>query len=140
MALIDEIKAAAQTLGLDVKDSGKKIELQKVIAERKAFLSSKKLEYHGKIILDDAKKALTFSEYLKESGFGMSSGDSDMSAGFGFSAGTYSTGMGGRSGSIKEQSDLFGKKYQYEFKYEEIREKIEEVAKAGGYTFEYKIL
>ena len=116
------------------------LSFKKIIAERKVFFSTKKLEYSGKIKIDDEKKEVVFSDLLKESGSGLSMGsDSDMSSGFGFSATTYSSGMGGRSGTIEEQSTLFGKKYSYKFNYAEVRTMVEEICKKEGYLFKYSI-
>lgn len=142
MSIIDEIKEAASSFALDVEGDERKLTLKKVVAERKVFLSKKKLEYRATIKLDDAQKSLDFSEMLKESGFGLSTGggDLEMSSGFGFKAVKYSVGTGGRSGTIQEQSELFGKQYTYDFKYEEVRKKIEEIASKSGYKFNYKIV
>ena len=137
------IKDYAQEIGAEFKEKKGLCEMSKVIAERKAFLSKKKLTYTTKFRIDDDAKSIVFSEYLAEKGSGISSGgdfDSDMSPGFGFKKTSYKTGTSGISGSIQEQSDLFGKQYTYEFKYEEIRNKIEELAQKEGYIFEYKIL
>ena len=124
----------------EVKEKRETLSFKKVIAERKAFLSKKKLEYSGTIKINSEEKGVVFSDMLKESGSGLSTGgDSEMSSGFGFSATTYSSGLKGRSGNIKEQSELFGKKYDYSFKYEEIREKIEDICKEEGYFFKYSI-
>jgi hypothetical protein len=124
----------------ELKEKGNTLSFKKVVAERKAFLSKKKLEYSGTIKVDLEEKSVVFSDMLKESGSGLSTGgDSGMSSGFGFSATTYSSGLKGRSGSIKEQSELFGKKYDYSFNYEEVREKIEGICKKEGYSFKYSI-
>ncbi|PIY17199.1 ribonucleoside-triphosphate reductase [Candidatus Dojkabacteria bacterium CG_4_9_14_3_um_filter_150_Dojkabacteria_WS6_41_13] len=138
MALVESFKAA---LGeYTVKDEKYGISFSKVIAERKAFLSKKKLEYSGKIKINEETKEVVFSDMLKESGSGLSMGsDSDMSSGFGFSASTYSMGGNGRSGTIEEQSTLFGKTYSYTFEYEEVRTMVEELCKKEGYTFKYSI-
>ena len=138
MAIIEIFKASlAEYL---VKDESYGISFKKLVAERKTFLSTKKLEYSGKIKVDDVKKEVVFSDMLKESGNGLSmGGGSDMSSGFGFSASTYSSGLNGRSGTIQEQSELFGKKYTYTFKYDELRTLIEEIAKKEGYIFRYSI-
>jgi len=112
-----------------------------LIAERKAFLSSKKLTYSFTMRIDDDAKIVKFSEMLKEKGFGLGSGGDDGgSMGFGFKTESYNTMSGAREGGIEEQSNLFGKKFDYKFDYKEIRAKIEEIAKAGGYIFEYQIL
>ena len=116
--------------------------MKAVIAERKAFLSKKKLEYIAKFRIDDDTKTIRFSEMLKESGSGISSGggiDSGMSPGFGFKKETYKTGAGPREGTIEEQSNLFGQQYDYRFDFKEIRGSIEKIAAANGYALEYKI-
>ena len=111
-----------------------------IVAERKSFLSKKKLTYIAKYRIDDNSKEVRFTEMLKESGSGMSGGgDFDGSPGFGFKKETYSTGKGGREGSIQEQSNLFGKKYSYTFDYGKIRSAVEKRAVEGGYVFKYQI-
>lgn len=139
----DQIADYAAKIGANLKSKSDVYELNKVIAERKAFLSKKKLTYTAKIKVDSNNKTMLFSEYLKESGSGISAGgdfDSNISPGFGFSKTTYKTGTDGISGSIEEQSNLFGKQYNYDFKYQQVREKVESLAKEFGYTFDYKII
>jgi hypothetical protein len=34
---------------------------------------------------------------------------------------------------------LFGKNYSYTFSYQEVRNKFESLAKAGGYEFKYQV-
>jgi hypothetical protein len=140
MVLLDRINEIGSEIKAEVKQDGNKISMEAVIAERKAFLSKKKLTYKAKIELDDENKKIRFSEMLKESGLGLSSGDSDSSAGFGFKTETYNTMGGARKGNIEEQSTLFGKKYSYSFDYAAIRNKVEQAAKELGYTFEYHLL
>ncbi len=111
------------------------------IAERKAFLSKKKLTYSSKIRFNDETKTVHFSEMLTESGSGLSSGGlDDMSTGFGVKTESYNTFKGGREGTIEEQSKLFGKDYTYSFNYQEIRTKIAAIAEKYGYHFAYQIL
>lgn len=138
---MEEIKKYADSISANLSEKKGVWTIEKVVAERKAFLSKKKLEYIAKFRVDDENKEIRFTEMLKESGSGVSSGSmDDMSPGFGFKAGTYKTGIGPREGSIKEQSNLFGDKYDYEFKFEEIHGKIEEIAKNNGYSFKYQII
>jgi hypothetical protein len=115
-----------------------------VIAERKAFLSKKKLTYSARMRFDDGARSIAFSEMLAESGSGLSSGgsglDEGMSSGFGFKTESYNTAGGARTGQIAEQSSLFGKTYQYSFDYQEIRARVEAVAAANGYRFDYQVL
>lgn len=141
MNLLEEIKRIAGEIPAELKEEKGKYVLEFVVAERKSFLSKKKLSYKAQFRIDEEKKELQFTEMLKESGFGASSGDmDDMNPGFGFKAGTYKVGAGGeRSGTIKEQSNLFGKKYEYQFDFGKIRKEIEEKARESGYAFVYKI-
>lgn len=141
--MIDDIKNALESYGGEWKEKKGVWEFKATIAERKAFLSKKKLTYSARIRIEEESKEVKFSEMLIEAGSGLSSGgsfDSDMSTGFGFKSESYNTMKGPREGSIKEQSDLFGKKFEYNFKYEEVREKVEAVIKKSGYSFDYSIL
>jgi hypothetical protein len=130
---------------LDGKVSEKKgiISVEATIAERKAFLSRKKLTYSFKVKIDDKKKEVKFSEMLKEAGSGFSSGggfDSEMSTGFGFKKESYNTMSGAREGTIEESSKLFGKDFEYKFDYAKVRKEIEAAAKDKGYKFDYQVL
>jgi len=109
--------------------------LQFVIAERKAFLSKKKLTYKSKIRVNDEKKEVTFFEMLSESNSGLSAG-----SGFEFKKETYGVKGKEREGGIEEMSNLFGKKYQYSFDYKKIREAIKEEAQKTGYSFSVKLM
>jgi hypothetical protein len=109
------------------------------VAERKAFLSKKKLTYNARFRIDEDKKELRFTEMLRESGSGVSSGDSDFGPGFGFKKETYKTGTGPREGSIEEQSKLFGAHYSYTFDFSKVRASIERETVKAGYAFKYQI-
>lgn len=113
------------------------------IAERKAFLSKKKLTYTAKIKIDDGTKTVKFSEMLLESGSGLSSGggfDGGMPTGFGVKTESYNTFSGARQGTIEEQSNLFGKDYSYTFDFKIARSRVKEIAEKAGYKFEYQIM
>ena len=141
--MIEEIKKALESFNGEWKEKKGLWEFYATIAERKAFLSRKKLTYSAKMRIDDALKVVKFSEMLIEAGSGLMSGDGSedgMSTGFGFKTETYNTFKGAREGNIEEQSNLFGKKFEYKFDYKEIRTKAEEAAKSAGYRFEYQIL
>jgi len=141
MDLLTEIKQFATTLGTDLKEEKGSYLMEYLVAERKTFLSRKKLVYKAQFRLEESLKELRFTEMLKETGFGLgaSAGFSDGGPGLGFKTETYSTGLGGREGSLKEQSDFFGKKYDYKFDLAEIRKKIEKSAAEAGYRFIYKL-
>jgi hypothetical protein len=145
MSLKDKIADYAKELDGDMSDKKDVYKLEVLIAERKAFLSKKKLQYIVKFRINDDDKELKFTEMLAESGSGLSSGGGDfdggmgMSAGFGFKTEKFNTMHGGREGSIEEQSKLFGKDFSYNFDYKEVRAKFESLAKSEGYSFKYQI-
>ena len=142
MALLDDIKQIAAEIPAEITEDNGLFTLRILVAERKAFLSKKKLEYIAKFRLYDEGKEVKFTEMLKESGSGLSSGGGgfdDISPGFGFKKETYKTGAGPREGTIEEQSNLFGKDYAYKFDFKTIRPKVEENAKRAGYEFKYQI-
>ncbi len=141
--LMDEIKQSLASYGGIWHEKKGLWDYSATIAERKAFLSKKKLTYSLKIRLEDASKTVKFSEMLSEAGSGLSTGgdfDSGMSTGFGVKKETYNTFGGARQGTIEEQSSLFGKEYSYQFNFQEIRTKIKDLAEKNGYRFEYQIL
>jgi len=144
MSLKDKITAYAKELDGDISDKKDVYKLEVLIAERKAFLSKKKLRYIAKFRINDDAKEVKFTEMLAESGSGLSSGgDFDdgmgMSTGFGFKTEKFNTMHGGREGSIEEQSKLFGKDFSYNFDYKMVRAKFESLAKSEGYSFKYQI-
>jgi len=141
MNLLEEIKKIVAEIPAEMTEKKGVWTFHVLVAERKVFLSKKKLTYKAQFRLDDEKKELKFTEMLKESGFGMTAGtgDLEMSPGFGFKTEKYNTLSGAREGTIEEQSDLFGKKYEYKFDFGKIRKSIEEKAKEAGYQFSYQI-
>lgn len=140
--MIEEVKQTLEVYNGLWKEKNGIWQFDSVIAERKAFLSKKKLTYQAQMRIDNVNKTVVFSEMLIEAGSGLSSGgfDDEMSTGFGFKAETYNTMSGSRQGSIEEQSNLFGKKFDYKFDYKEVRVKIEQLAKDNGFSFKYQIL
>ena len=107
-----------------------------LVAKRGTFLNIQKLTYSARLRIDDKNKQVKFFEILKETGAGLGSGGADeFGTGFGFKV--EKTGLKGkeREGTIKEQSVLFGKKYNYEFDFEKVREAIKEIATKFGYSF-----
>ena len=137
--IIEEIQKLAESVSADLKEKKGVFTLTKTVAERRSFLSKKKLVYAAKISIDENKKEIAFSEFLKESGIGISAGGDDLSPGFGFKKETYSTDTHKRSGTIEEQSNLFGKKYDYRFDFSQIRNTVQELASRSGYTVNYKL-
>jgi UDP-N-acetylglucosamine 2-epimerase len=141
MGLLDDLKKIGEELGAETEEKKGVYTMTALIAERKAFLSKKRLEYIAKFRIDEGAKELRFTEMLKESGsgFSSSSGMDEETAGFGFKSGVYKTGFGGNEGTIEEQSRLFGKDYQYKFDYAATRKKIEAKALEAGYRFSYQV-
>lgn len=140
MSLRDEIVKIAADFSLELREKDGGFSLEKVVAERQAFLTRKKLVYSARIALDEGKEELVFTESLKETGFGLSlGGESDMGPGFGFKTETYKTQVGPREGTIEEQSNLFGKTYNYSFDFAKIRGRFEALAAQAGYAFRHKI-
>lgn len=141
MSLIDEVKKYTSEIGGQVTEKNGVYTLESEIAERKAFLFKKKLRYIAKFRIVDDSKEIKFTEMLMESGSGFTGGDFDggMSTGFGFKAESYNTFSGKREGTIQEQSNAFGKKYEYKFDYAAVRNKFEQIAKSAGYDLKYQI-
>ena len=143
MTMIDEIQKALGKYYGNWNEKKGVWDFSATIAERKAFLSTKKLIYTAKMRIDEGAKIVRFFEMLIEAGSGFSSGggyDDGMSAGFGFKTESYNTFKGAREGNIEEQSSFFGKDYSYTFDFREARTKVKEAVERAGYTFEYQIL
>jgi hypothetical protein len=134
MTLVDQIRDYASTIPAEFKEKKGSGEINFVVAERKAFLSKEKLSYQAKFRVDDDAKIVKFTEMLKESSSGMEN------AGMSFKTESFKTGKGGQLESvIEQQADQFGKKYQYQFDFKAVRGKVEALAKAAGYDFQYQI-
>jgi hypothetical protein len=109
--------------------------METLVAERKAFLSKRKLIYKCKLRVDDNTRKVTFWEMLEEKGSGVSGGD-DMAPGFGFKKETYGTRGKELSGSIEEASNLFGRDYDYDWNYAVVRRMVRGAVEAAGYNLE----
>ena len=143
MEIKEEITKIADGIGAKIAEKNGVLSGDTVIAERKAFLSTKRLTYSFRVRIDEDAKSVKFSEMLKEAGSGLSSGggyDSEMSSGFGFKKESYNTMSGAREGTIEESSKLFGKTYEYKFDYSKIRKEVESASKGADYKFEYQVL
>ena len=143
MDLTEEIRKIAEGIPAELKEDKKGFVLEWVVAERKSFLSKKKLVYQAKIHLDRERNELRFSERLKESGFGLSAGAGRaMISAPALVSRRKNTapGSGPREGTLEEQSNLFGRKYQYRFDFGLIRRSIEAKTVEAGYRFVYSIL
>lgn len=140
MGLQEEIRQVFAAFPAEFSEKNGLFTAEYVVAERRSFLSKKKLVYIAKYRIDENKREVRFTEMLKESGYGFSGGgDFDSSPGFGFKKETYKTGGGAREGSIEEQSNLFGKQYRYTFNFKAIRGTIEKKTQEAGFAFKYQI-
>jgi hypothetical protein len=128
MSLKEDIAAYGRSLGAEVKEKGGRMELTRLVAERKAFLSKKKLVYTAKVEVDEAAREVKLTEMLKESGMGMEGGS-------GFQVETYKTGAKSREGSLEEQSKLFGKTYAFQFEFGKVPAEVRRLAEAAGFKF-----
>ena len=137
--LVDELKKMVKAIPADLKEKKGVYSIEFTVAERKVFLSKKKLTYSAKFRVDEERKELRFTEMLKEASSGMSSGDSEFGSGFGFKKETFRTGAGPREGTIHEQSVLFGKQYAYKYDFSKVRTSMESEAVKAGYAFKYQV-
>lgn len=142
MEIIDELKKLVSDLPAGVNEKKGIYSFEVLIAERKAFLSRKRLVYAARFQVNEGHKVVVFSDMLKESGSGLSSGgfDGDVGSGFGFKKESYSTLPRSKQGTIEEQSKLFRKKYEYAFDFGAIRSRFEEKATESGYKFTCKFI
>jgi hypothetical protein len=139
--ILNEIEKIKDLCGGSLKEKKGVYQIDAVIAERKVFLSKKKLEYQARVKVDEAKKEVCFFEMLKESSSGLSSGGDLDSPGVGFKFESYKTSAGQpREGMIQEQSRLFSKTYEYKFDFSTIHGAFREAVEREGYTFIYKTL
>ncbi|MEM2123406.1 MAG: ribonucleoside-triphosphate reductase [Candidatus Bathyarchaeia archaeon] len=111
------------------------LKLEFIVAERKVFLTKKRLTYRARLRIDETEKTIRFYETLRETGMGLSTGDVETTPGIGFKTEKYKLKGKERNGTIEELSKLFGKEYKYTFDFSTIREKIRQAAEEEGYTF-----
>jgi hypothetical protein len=136
MDLVDRLLKLDQKLPAPLKRCGDgSLGMTSVIAERKAFLSRKKLTYKCRLRVDDTHATVRFWEVLVESSSGLAT-DDDFGPGIGFSKESYKTGGKTREGGVEEQSRLFGKDYSYRWDYASVRRAVAAVAGEAGYTVE----
>jgi hypothetical protein len=132
MNLIEAIQTYAGSIPAKVEEKKGIYSLTFTVAERKTFLSKQKLIYEAKFRIDENAKSIKFTEMLRESSTGMQAGTE-------FKVESYKIGKGGqREGSIEQQAELFGKKYNYDFDFKVIRARMESLASENGYDFHYQ--
>ncbi len=128
MTFIEELKSVIPDSATLVRQKKDRFKIFLVLAERRFFFSKKQLVYKGKFRIDEQKKEVVLSDYLRETNIGLCS-----SSGWGFSCESFNTMKGIRKGTIKEQSRLFGKNYNYSFDFSKFRQKVEAAARRHGY-------
>lgn len=141
MALHQTItEIASNLLGALAPQKDGSFKLEAVVAERKKFLSRKKLTYICRLRVDDSARQVRFFEMLKESGFGLGVGGDDSAPGVGFKKEVYGSAGKTRTATIEEQSRLYGKDYHYTFDLGRLREAVRRAAAEAGYGFEITLM
>jgi hypothetical protein len=142
MSVAEAIKSyLADEAGAQVTGKGQSGEAKLVIAEQKSLLSKKKVEYSAKFKVQDEDRVVRFFEMLKESGSGISGGDtSDFGGGWGVTKTSYKMSGSGLEGTLESQGALLGKKFGFSFDYGKIRNAVKAIVEQNGYTFEYQVL
>ena len=136
MTLTDDLVASTSVFPAPLRlEKDGSLAMEALVAERKAFLSRRKLTYKCRLRVNDAARTVTFWEMLEEKGSGVSGGE-DMAPGFGFKKETYRTEGKGLSGSIEEASNLFGKDFNFNWDYAVVRRMVRGMAEAAGYNID----
>ncbi|WP_420834449.1 ribonucleoside-triphosphate reductase [Aminiphilus circumscriptus] len=135
--IIDAVRREVPNLGETFVRKKDIWELKALLAERKAFLSRKKLFFRAAFRVDEAARSVRYSERLEESGSGFGAGDDF--AGVGVRTWKTSSGKEGRTGDIKETLRLFGETYSFTFRCEAVREVVKRIAEEEGFSFDYRI-
>jgi hypothetical protein len=130
----------AEEAGAQVTSKGQSGEARLLVAEQKSLLSKKKVEYLARFKVDEKDRVVRFFEMLKESGSGMSGGDtSDFGGGWGVTKTTYKMSGSGIEGTLEAQGSLLGQKFGFTFDYGRIRKAVQVIAEKNGYRFEYQV-
>jgi len=132
--MFDQIKNTLQNYNGIWKNKDEVWEFSCVIAERKAFLLTKKLTYSARFKIYEPQKLVVFSEMLTEAGSRLAPDSFD------FKVESKNAKSKSHESSIEEQSAVFGKKFEYKFDYKEIRLKLEKLAVNTGYQLRYQII
>ena len=136
--VVAELRRLADAWGFEWGQRGDVITLKRVIAEHSAFMATARLEYQARVRVDDARWEVHFTELLKESGSGLTSGDDDgMSPGFGIQKTSYNTATDGIQEAIEDQVARYGKKFTIDFRYDLVRDQVKSIADIAHYAFRY---
>ncbi len=135
--IIDAVRREVPNLGETFVRKKDIWELKALLAERKAFLSRKKLFFRAAFQVDEATRSVRYSERLEESGSGFGAGDDIVGAGV--RTWKISSGKEAQTGEMTEELRLFGEKYAFTFRCEAVREVVKRVAEEEGFAFHYRI-
>lgn len=114
--------------------------LEYVVAERKGFLSSKKVTYRCRVRADDSGRSVKMFEMLKESGFGISGGSDELGPGVSFRKEVTQLKGLEQEGYIDEHARLLGAQYKCQFDFAKVRNVVKQVAANAGYAFSMVLL
>jgi hypothetical protein len=142
MDLLTAIRERARELaGELVPQPDGSLKLEQVVAERKSFLSRKKVTYVCRLRVDEPGRTVRFFETLKESGSGLSGGggDDELGPGFGFRKETYVYSGKGRGGCVAERLRLLGDRFTFRFDHGRLHAALRREAEAAGFAFEARL-
>lgn len=135
----DVLAAICQTLlnkpGLTlVRGQKTDIEISSTLADANWQVGRKKVTYSACVLADVGTRTIVFWEMIKETGSGLGSF-------FSFKKETYSSDGRTRSGTVKETAyGPDGKIIDYEWDYSQVRNMVQDVARAHGWQFKTVLL
>ncbi len=139
--VLTELHRFADAWHLTWSQKKDKVQLERIVAERKVMLGTARLTYRATVTIDDARREVAFSELLAEKGSGMSSGgddgDGSLGMGFGVQTTSYNTRRNTIADTIEEQARQYSSQYALDFPYARVREVVGQIAAAAGYRYRY---
>ena len=138
--VLTELHRFADAWHLTWSQKKDKVQLERIVAERKVMLGTARLTYRATVTIDDARREVAFSELLAEKGSGMSSGDDgdgSLGMGFGVQTTSYNTRRNTIADTIEEQARQYSSQYALDFPYARVREVVGQIAAAAGYRYRY---
>lgn len=136
----EAIRRAFQGRGAEFTDRDGVLSVTLVVAERKGFLSRRKVTYSARFRVDEPRRTVLFSELLKESGSGLTGSGPLGEPGAGFKVQTWKTGRGPRQGMIEEQARDLAGRFQMSIDFAANRAAVEKAVAEIGYALEYHVL
>lgn len=137
--VVSELHRFADAWKLEWSQKHDTVRLERVVAERKVMLGRTTLTYRATITIDDARRAVAFTEMLTEKGSGMTSGgdDDSIGTGFGIQTTSYNTRRSTIADTIEDQARQYASHYVLDFPYARVREVVGQIAQAAGYGYRY---